>query len=169
MYQKSTTDTRTALAMIKNSSEILSILLDGGHSTIAGRLAGAFRNIGQSKIADDIVKTMQKAGYDVRETDPFQTPSPIAIDTTQRVYTMPTPTSKPRPIPPGATAEYYPGPLGGGCLIGHWVGIKFRKYKPTDEYYYALTDYAKKILNDDAALTEYFRVHFGEYFDGFYE
>ncbi len=80
MYQKSTTDTRTALAMIKNSSEILSILLDGGHSTIAGRLAGAFRNIGQSKIADDIVKTMQKAGYDVRETDPFQTPSPIAID-----------------------------------------------------------------------------------------
>jgi hypothetical protein len=38
---------------------------------IAGRLAGAFRNIGRDRTADDIVKTMSAAGYAVRENDPF--------------------------------------------------------------------------------------------------
>src|ERR1019366_5651898 len=42
-----------------------------GHTVIAGRLAGAFRNIGRDRIADDIVKTMTAAGYAVRENDPF--------------------------------------------------------------------------------------------------
>ncbi len=79
MYTKNPTDTRTALAMIRDSSEILGLLLDGGHSTIAGRLAGAFRNIGQTRIADEIVKTMQSAGYDVRELDPFLTSTPIDL------------------------------------------------------------------------------------------
>jgi hypothetical protein len=45
--------------------------LEGGHTVIAGRLAGAFRNIGRDRIADDIVKTMTAAGYAVRENDPF--------------------------------------------------------------------------------------------------
>lgn len=59
------------LAGIKDASEILGRLLDGGHSTVAGRLAGAFRRTGRSDIADDIVKTMKAAGYNVREVDPF--------------------------------------------------------------------------------------------------
>ncbi|WP_234406878.1 Fic family protein [Prolixibacter bellariivorans] len=58
--------------MVKDASVILSQLLDGGHSVIAGRLAGAFRNIGNSRIADNILKTMKSAGYDVREEDPFE-------------------------------------------------------------------------------------------------
>lgn len=33
-------DVRIALGMIRDSSEILPILLEGGHSLIAGRLAG---------------------------------------------------------------------------------------------------------------------------------
>lgn len=66
-------DTRTALSMIGDTSEILTILLDGGHSVIAGRLAGAFRNLGKERLATNILDTMQKAGYDVRETDPFDT------------------------------------------------------------------------------------------------
>ncbi len=65
------TDARICLSMIKNPSEILSVLLNGGHSVIAGRLAGAFRNTGIDRFADDIVNTMKSAGYDVRETDPF--------------------------------------------------------------------------------------------------
>jgi hypothetical protein len=65
------TDARICLSMIKNPSEILSVLLNGGHSVIAGRLAGAFRNAGNDRFADDIVNTMKSAGYDVRETDPF--------------------------------------------------------------------------------------------------
>ena len=60
-YQQNPTDMRTALAMIKDASELLEILLDGGHSSIAGRLAGAFRNTGQAQIADEIVQTMQSS------------------------------------------------------------------------------------------------------------
>ena len=80
MFNNNTTDTRTALATIKDSSEVLGLLLNGGHSTIAGRLAGAFRNNGQEKIADDIIKTMQMAGYDVRETDPYESTPTILLD-----------------------------------------------------------------------------------------
>jgi hypothetical protein len=65
------TDARICLSMVKNSSDILSILLNGGHSVIAGRLSGSFKNIGNIRIADDIVNTMKSAGYDIRETDPF--------------------------------------------------------------------------------------------------
>ena len=84
MYIKNSTDVRTALAMIRDSSEVLGLLLDGGHSTIAGRLAGAFRNIGQTRIADDIIKTMRSAGYDVREIDPFENPTPIVLSTREK-------------------------------------------------------------------------------------
>jgi hypothetical protein len=64
-------DARTCLAMFKDASLLLAKLLAGGHSVIAGRLAGAFRNIGNYRIADAIIKTMRSAGYDVREEDPF--------------------------------------------------------------------------------------------------
>ncbi|RIH67167.1 cell filamentation protein Fic [Mariniphaga sediminis] len=66
------TDARICLSMIKNPSELLSMLLNGGHTIIAGRLAGAFRNIGNNRFADEIVSTMKSAGYDVRENDPFK-------------------------------------------------------------------------------------------------
>jgi hypothetical protein len=78
-YRQNPTDMRTALSMVRDASELLSLLLDGGHSTIAGRLAGALRNIGRDRMADDIVKTMRAAGYDVRESDPFGAPAPFAI------------------------------------------------------------------------------------------
>jgi len=65
------TDVRAALAMVRDASGLLGRLLDGGHSRIAGRLAGAFRNSGRDKVADEILKTMAAAGYDVRESDPF--------------------------------------------------------------------------------------------------
>ena len=71
-FARHSTDARTCLTMVKDASVILSQLLDGGHSVIAGRLAGAFRNIGNSRIADNILKTMKSAGYDVREEDPFE-------------------------------------------------------------------------------------------------
>lgn len=65
-------ETRVVLAGIRDASDLLRRLLDGGHSAIAGRLAGAFRRIGRRKLADEIVSTMISAGYDVRETDPFR-------------------------------------------------------------------------------------------------
>jgi hypothetical protein len=57
--------------MIRDASEPLSLLLEGGHSTIAGRLAGAFRNIGKDRIANEITGAFKDLGYDVRESDPF--------------------------------------------------------------------------------------------------
>jgi len=65
------TDVRAALAMVRDVSGLLARLLEGGHSVIAGRLAGAFRNSGRDRLANEIVKTMAAAGYDVRESDPF--------------------------------------------------------------------------------------------------
>jgi hypothetical protein len=70
-FAQKQTDARTALALFTDPSEILAHLLDGGHSVVAGRLAGAFRNIGRDRIADEIVRTMIAAGYKVREQDPF--------------------------------------------------------------------------------------------------
>ena len=64
-------DARAVLPIIRDASGLLRRLLEGGHTVIAGRLAGAFRNMGRDRIADDIVKTMTAAGYAVRENDPF--------------------------------------------------------------------------------------------------
>jgi len=66
------TDARAALAIVRDASDLLALLLEGGRTTVAGRLAGAFRNIGRNRIADDIVKTMQTADYDIREKNPFE-------------------------------------------------------------------------------------------------
>lgn len=72
-------ETRAALATIADASDVLGRLLAGGHSSIAGRLAGAFRNIGRDQIAETITATMRTAGYTVNETDPFKDLPPVAI------------------------------------------------------------------------------------------
>ncbi|MFC4233356.1 Fic family protein [Parasediminibacterium paludis] len=72
-------DTRTALSMVRDASEILTPLLDGGQSVVAGRMAGAFRNIGQNRIADTILKTMERADFKVREIDPFDSKLPVPL------------------------------------------------------------------------------------------
>jgi hypothetical protein len=72
---------RAALAMIKDASDVLSRLLAGGQSKVAGRLAGAFRNIGREQIADNIVETMRAAGFTVNESDPFEDKSVTAFAT----------------------------------------------------------------------------------------
>jgi len=74
-------DMRAALAMLSGASEILPKLLSGGHSKIAGRLAGAFRNIGRDNIAEDIIETMKSAGYTVNESDPFEDKLAIKFST----------------------------------------------------------------------------------------
>jgi hypothetical protein len=84
MFIRRPTDVRTALSLIRDSSDILALLLEGGHSKVAGRLAGAFRNIGQEKIADDILSRMKAADYDVREIDPFENSTPVALSSRDR-------------------------------------------------------------------------------------
>ena len=76
-YAQHPTDARVALSSIRDASEVLALLLEGGNSVVAGRLAGAFRNIGRERLADDVLKGMKAAGYDVRESDPFAEQSPF--------------------------------------------------------------------------------------------
>ena len=78
-FTRHPTDVRTCLAMVKDASGLLAKLLDGGHSVIAGRLTGAFRNIGKDKIANEIIGTMKSAGYDVREIDTFADKLPVTL------------------------------------------------------------------------------------------
>lgn len=79
-FRQASTDIRAALAMVKDASDVLAVLLEGGHSTIAGRLAGAFRNTGRDRIADQIIQTMKNAGYTVSESDPFESRQPTLLN-----------------------------------------------------------------------------------------
>ncbi len=79
-FRRAPTDVRAAMTLLRDPSEVLAVLLDGGHSSIAGRLAGAFRNAGRERLADQIVRTMEKAGYTVRESDPFADRSMLKLD-----------------------------------------------------------------------------------------
>jgi len=83
-FSNNSTDVRTVLLMIRDASGLLARLLEGGHTVIAGRLAGAFRNIGRDRMADDIVKTMSAAGYAVRENDPFTDKPSLVISARER-------------------------------------------------------------------------------------
>jgi len=70
-FARNPIETQVVLTSIRDASELLRQLLDGGHSAIAGRLVGALRRVGREQLAEEILSTMKTAGYDVRETDPF--------------------------------------------------------------------------------------------------
>ena len=71
-FKQNATDARTILAIMPDASVLLARLLEGGHTRAAGRLAGAFRSIGKTRAADEIVSAMKSASHDVREIDPFE-------------------------------------------------------------------------------------------------
>lgn len=79
MYSNDPLTMRTALAMVSDVSNILKILVDTGQTVRAGRVAGAFRNIGRGDFADEIMSTMKRIGYDVREDDPFAEAVKVSI------------------------------------------------------------------------------------------
>ena len=70
-FAQNPVEAEVALSAIRDASDVLGRLLDGGHSTIAGRLAGALRRLGRAATADEILNVMKRAGHDVRESDPF--------------------------------------------------------------------------------------------------
>jgi hypothetical protein len=70
-FSRYTVEAQVVLSGIRDASDILGRLLDGGHSGFAGRLAGAFRRVDRPAIADEIIGAMGAAGYAVREVDPF--------------------------------------------------------------------------------------------------
>jgi fido (protein-threonine AMPylation protein) len=77
-FERHPVETRVLLASLRDPSELLQRLLDGGHSRIAGRLAGALRAIGRTEAAAEILAAMNAAGHDVRETGAFAGLGPAA-------------------------------------------------------------------------------------------
>ncbi|MGX5799622.1 Fic family protein [Bradyrhizobium sp. Arg314] len=70
-FQRAPIEMQVAMASVRDVSTVLAMLLDGGHSAVAGRLAGAFRRVGRGAFGDEILATFKAAGYGVRESDPF--------------------------------------------------------------------------------------------------
>src|SRR5437879_6930733 len=64
--------TQVVIASLSDATEVLRCLLDGGHSAKAGYLAKAFRQTRRGDLADEILRAMKGAGYDVRESSPFE-------------------------------------------------------------------------------------------------
>ncbi len=79
---------RTCLAMVSDVGDIMKIVLEKENTTKAGRLAGAFRNIGHTSAADEITATMKSLGYDIREEDPFEDRSSIGYSRITSPYVM---------------------------------------------------------------------------------
>jgi hypothetical protein len=77
---------RSALATLVDVPRLLQILLESSQPVVAGRLAGALRQVGRTDDADEIVKTMRAAGHDTRETRPF---ADVRQFTAARVGTSP--------------------------------------------------------------------------------
>ena len=70
-YTQAPTEAEVVITSIQDPSDLLKRLLSGGHTVVAGRLAGAFRRLGRGEFADEINAAMRSADYNVRETDPF--------------------------------------------------------------------------------------------------
>lgn len=79
MYKNDALTMRTALAMVTDIDTIIKALAETGQTTRAGRLIGAFRNIGRGEWADEIFNTMSRIGYNVREEDPFEDTQVVKI------------------------------------------------------------------------------------------
>ncbi len=64
-----------ALAHLKDASRLSRILLDGGHSVVAGRLAGGLRAARREDLAEEITRNMEAAGYVVVASNPIISPA----------------------------------------------------------------------------------------------
>jgi hypothetical protein len=93
-FGRNPVETQVVLASLADGSDVLRLLLNGGHSAKAGYIAGAFRQTGRAAIADEILGTMKSTGYVVRESNPFDaghvfdTPRPAATPIVGRVQML---------------------------------------------------------------------------------
>ena len=70
-FVRNPVEAQVAVSGLRDAADVLGRLLAGGHSAVAGRIAGALRRMGRVAEADEILTVMKRAGYDVRESDPF--------------------------------------------------------------------------------------------------
>ena len=78
-FNRQPIETQVVLAGLRDASDLLRLLLSGGNSVKAGVLAGGLRRIGRPELSDEILKTMSAAGYDARESDPFDAASSFGV------------------------------------------------------------------------------------------
>src|SRR5437016_1894023 len=71
-FQLYPVETQVVMASLADASDVLRVLLNGGHTAKAGYLAKAFRQTGRGDLADEILRAMKGAGYDVRESSRFE-------------------------------------------------------------------------------------------------
>lgn len=71
-FQMYPLEAQVVMASLADTSDLLRLLLNGGHSAKAGYLAKAFRQTGRPDLAEEILAVMKGAGYDVRESSPFE-------------------------------------------------------------------------------------------------
>src|SRR5260370_10323879 len=71
-------ESQVVLGSLADASDLLRLLLNGGNSTKAGYLAGALRQTGRGGLAEEILRAMKSAGYDVRESNPFESAQALA-------------------------------------------------------------------------------------------
>lgn len=76
-YKEKPLNVEIALKTIATVSDITRILLEDGLATDAGRLAGAFRHIGDVKKAEQIINDMEAAGFEIKEINPFEKFEPV--------------------------------------------------------------------------------------------
>lgn len=85
-WQNNKNDVIALLGSVRATQTVLRMLLEGGHTLAAGRIAGAYRLLGNARVADEIVSTMDRAGHKVREDeDPFKAPVPMQLSGTRPV------------------------------------------------------------------------------------
>ncbi|MBY3026582.1 Fic family protein [Rhizobium leguminosarum] len=70
-WRTSATDVIAVIGSIRGTNTLLQYLLDGGRSHVGGRIAGALRHLGRNGDADTIIKTLESAGYNPLEDNPF--------------------------------------------------------------------------------------------------
>lgn len=133
----------------------------------------------RAEILSRIEEVKKKIEYQKKLSPPIKKVKPIVVIEKDTMVKTITPiivakqdTIKVTPnlrIPWDATPIYYHDELGRGCLMGFMIGRKFRKYLPTDEYYSAITNSVKELLNNDAVLEKYLKIRYGGYYDGLYK
>lgn len=76
-FRQNAADAEMALRMVRDSSEILRVLLEGGSIAASGRLAGAYEFLGETQMAERIVRDMSSSGHAVRPVNPFDNTLPF--------------------------------------------------------------------------------------------
>jgi len=71
-FQQQPVAARIALSLVEDLTALLTVLLNGSHSVVAGRLAGALRTLGRTEQANKLVDTMKSAAYVVADSCPFE-------------------------------------------------------------------------------------------------